>query len=78
MKCSNEKWTLKKILSCRFEKKSKRSLSDGDVDGDVDGDGNENVKTAISLLSKTTSLYLHHAFFVHFFAGTSRLRRENA
>ena len=59
MKCPNEKWKLKKILSCRFEKKSKRSFSDGD------GDGDENVKTAISLLSKTTSLYLHHAFFLY-------------
>ena len=27
-----------------------------------DGDGHENVKTAIGLLSKTTSLHVHHAF----------------
>ena len=27
-----------------------------------DGDANENVKTAIGLLSKTTSLHVHHAF----------------
>ena len=27
-----------------------------------DGDGNENVKKAIGLLSKTTSLHVHHAF----------------
>ena len=27
-----------------------------------DGDGNENVKTAIDLLSKTTSLHVRHAF----------------
>ena len=27
-----------------------------------DGDGNENVKTAMGLLSKTTSLHVHHAF----------------
>ena len=27
-----------------------------------DGDGNENVKKAIGLLSKTTSLYVHHSF----------------
>ena len=33
-------------------------------------DGNEN---AIGLLSKTTSLHVHHAFFVHFFAVTARL-----
>ena len=27
-----------------------------------DGDGNENVKTAMGLLSKTISLHVHHAF----------------
>ena len=27
-----------------------------------DGDGNENVKNAVGLLSKTTSLHMHHAF----------------
>ena len=27
-----------------------------------DGDGNENVEKAIGLLSKTTSLHVHHAF----------------
>ena len=27
-----------------------------------DGDGNENVKKAIGLLSKTTSLHVHHTF----------------
>ena len=27
-----------------------------------DGDGNENVKKAIGLLSKTTSVHVHHAF----------------
>ena len=43
-----------------------------------DADGNENSKTATGLLSKTTSLHVHHAFFVHFFAVTARLRRENA
>ena len=31
-----------------------------------DGDGNENVKKAIGLLSKTTSLHVHHAF-LHIF-----------
>ena len=36
-----------------------------------DGDGNENVKTAVGLLTKTTSLHVHHALlyislpFVH-------------
>ena len=43
-----------------------------------DGDGNENVKKAIGLLSRTTSLQVDHTFFVHFFAVTARLRRENA
>jgi len=36
------------------------SFSDGD------GDGNENVKKAIVLLSKTTSLHVDHAFFTFF------------
>ena len=31
-----------------------------------DGDGNENVKKAIGLLSKTTSLHVHHAFLYIF------------
>ena len=43
-----------------------------------DGDGNENVKTAIGLSSKTTSLQRALRFFVHFFAVTARLRLENA
>ena len=43
-----------------------------------DGDSNENVKKAIGLLSKTTSLHVDHTFFVRFFAVTARLRRENA
>ena len=32
-------------------------------------------KKAIGL---TTTLHVHHAFFVHFFAVTTRLRRESA
>ena len=40
---------------CRLEEKP-GSFSDDDVDG------NENVKTAIGLLSKTTSWHVHHAF----------------
>ena len=28
-----------------------------------DGDGNQNVKKAIGLLSKTTTLHVHHAFW---------------
>ena len=43
-----------------------------------DADGNENGKKAIGLISKTTTLHVHHAFFVHFFAVVARLQRENA
>ena len=28
-------------------------------------------------MRQTTTLHVHHAFFVHFFAVTARLRREN-
>ena len=53
MKCTNEKWKLTKILSFRFEEQSqRRGLRN-------DGDENENVKTVIGLLSKTTSLHTH-------------------
>ena len=41
-----------------------------------DGDVNGNVKKAIGLMSKTTTLHVHHAFFVHFFAVLAQLRRE--
>ena len=43
-----------------------------------DGDGNEDVKKAMGLLRKTTTLHVHYAFFVHFFTVLARLRRENA
>ena len=43
-----------------------------------DGDGNENVKKAIGLVRKTTTLHVQHTFFVHFFAVTAPLRREHA
>ena len=33
-----------------------------------DADVNENVKKTIGFISKTTTLHVHHAFFVHFFA----------
>ena len=33
-----------------------------------DGDGNGNVKKVIGFMSKTTTLHVHHACFVHFFA----------
>ena len=41
-----------------------------------DGDVNGNVKKAIGLMSKTTTLHVHHAFFLHFFAVLAQLRRE--
>ena len=31
-----------------------------------------------ALISKTTTLHVEHTFFVHFFAITARLRRQNA
>ena len=40
-----------------------------------DGDGNENVKKATGLITKTTILYVHQALS---FAVTARLQRENA
>ena len=43
-----------------------------------DTDGSENGKKAIGLISKTTTLHVHHAFFVHFFAVVARLQRESA
>ena len=43
-----------------------------------DADGNENGKKAIGLISKTTTLHVHYAFFVHFFAVIARLQRESA
>ena len=43
-----------------------------------DADDNENGIKAIGLISKTTFLHVHHAFFVHFFAVAARLQRESA
>ena len=43
-----------------------------------DADGNKNGKKAIGLISKTTTLHVHNAFFVHFFAVVARLQRESA
>ena len=39
----------------------------------------ENVKKAIGLLSKTTTLHVNHTFFyISLLSITARLRRENA
>ena len=44
-----------------------------------DGHGNEKVKRAIGLITKTTIFQVNSSrFFVHFFAVAARLRRENA
>ena len=45
---------------------------------DGDGDGNENGKKANVLISKTTTLHVHHTFFVHFLAVVARLRHETS
>ena len=47
--------------STHARKLSVREMPVGSFSND-DGDGNENVKKAIGLLSKTTSLHVHHAF----------------
>ena len=47
--------------STHARKLSVRKMSVESFSND-DGDGNENVKKAIGLLSKTTSLHVHHAF----------------
>ena len=47
--------------STHARKLSFREMSVASFSND-DGDGNENVKKAIGLLSKTTSLHVHHAF----------------
>ena len=41
-----------------------------------EGDGDENVKKVICFTNKTTTLHLHHAFFIHFVAVTARPQRE--
>ena len=46
--------------------------------GSHKSDDNGNTTKAIGLISKTTILQVHLPFFVHFFAVTARLQRENA
>ena len=41
-------------------------------------DNRENGKKAMGLISKTTTLHVHHAFFVHLFAVIARLQRKSA
>ena len=42
------------------------------------GDGNENVKTAIGIIKQNNKFASVSRFFVHFFAVSARLGRENA
>ena len=49
------------LLFCRSRRPLLKRLPIGSFSND-DGDGNKSVKTAIGLLSKTTSLPAHHAF----------------
>ena len=45
----------------------------------VEDDGTENVKKAISLITKTTVLHVHYAFlYISLPSLHARLRRENA
>ena len=46
--------------------------------GSRNSEDNGNTTKAIGLISKTTILQVHLPFFVHFFAITARLQRENA
>ena len=41
-----------------------------------EGDGKENVKKTIGLMNDTTTLQVHHACFVHFFAVPAQQRHE--
>ena len=43
-----------------------------------DGDGNENVKKSNRFIEQNNKFARASRFFVHFFAVTARLRRENA
>ena len=47
-------------------------------DGDGNGNGNGNGKKATGQISKTPTLHVHRAFFVHFLAVVARLQRERA
>ena len=64
--CKNYEMLVKDIClrfgtSTHARKLSVREMSVGSFSND-DGDGNENVKKAIGLWSKTTSLHAHHTF----------------
>ena len=56
-------WTITRNL--RFD--------DDDADDYGDGDGNENIKNAIGLISKTLTLHVQGTFYIHFFAVAPRI-----
>ena len=47
-------------------------------DDDDDSDGNENVKKTIRFIEQNNKFARASRFFLHFFAVTAPLRRENA
>ena len=40
---------------------------------DGDGNGNENIKNAIGLISKTPTLHVQGTFYIHFFTVAARI-----
>ena len=58
----NKVWTsANSLFKWRFRSRRRRRLI-GTL-RNCDGDGKENVKKAVGLMSKTTTLHVHHAFF---------------
>ena len=64
----HKKWNQAEFvrLVVDFQKSPSTDLI-GSFSNDLDGDSSENVKKAIGLLRKTTTVHVHDAFFVHFF-----------
>ena len=60
------------VKNTRRWKSALRELTQHDVDG------NDNVNKAIGLNQQNNNVAHASRFFVHFFAVTARLRRENA
>ena len=63
--------------STHARKLSVREMSVRSFSND-DGDGNENVKKSNRFIEQNNNYARASRFFVHFFAVTARLRRENA
>ena len=68
----------KLLVNDRVTASCQTNWSRSQVCYDGDDNDNENVKRAIGWIGKATPLHVQHGFFVHFFAVTARLRRENA